>query len=678
MFDKMSIVTIALIASQCWIWGSEFTGIVVDQNQKPLAYAIVAHPQTGSWVIADEDGGFFLQTERHNGDSLIVTRYGYLRRTVKISGNQMGKIILEKDVIRLAPVMVEGAVLPSLSPHRSVVLTSTDRMNNLSSYQRIPGIVLKSYGGRAGIINIGLDGGQSEHTKIILDGIDLTSPQNGQTDLSEIPSAFFQQVVYSRYSGSNYGSGAMDGVIHLNPWFNRSFFNFSLGDYGYKSAIAGYKMAFSNTAVQCIGGRTTSTEDYPYTVAGSTLYRKNNSMDQQFFGNRIQYRSSEKIMIKSSFFLSASDRGVAGSIFDPSTVATRSNTLNLINASLVRLLPAGYINIQISRRANDENYVDISFNADSKHKVAIQNIKLKWKHDILDRLDVYTAFELRNETINSSDAGAHERTLLAVTSGLNYMILPSVMLRPSVRVDRDASLTETTRDIFIQAQLPLIGQIKSRFGTGFRIPTFNDLYWPGVGNSDLNPEKSEFVKIGIEQPILKEGWVEWEWNRRLSRDLITWAPGADGKWRPMNLNKVTRNSASVSFVVPKLTKQLSVSGYWTRTDTRDHTTDKNLPYIPEQTGQLLFQYTGQVGTLDMQLFYNGKRTYSVRDRENNPVDINLVPFTNVNLGLHIKIPRLYNMQLHLTIENLLDTDTAFFPKYPEPGRRLNGGMTIQF
>ncbi|QWC95644.1 TonB-dependent receptor [Polynucleobacter paneuropaeus] len=40
-------------------------------------------------------------------------------------------------------------------------------------------------------------------------------------------------------------------------------------------------------------------------------------------------------------------------------------------------------------------------------------------------------------------------------------------------------------------------RINANYGTGFRAPTFNDLYYPGYGNPNLLPEKSKNTEIGL-------------------------------------------------------------------------------------------------------------------------------------------------------------------------------------
>jgi vitamin B12 transporter len=49
-------------------------------------------------------------------------------------------------------------------------------------------------------------------------------------------------------------------------------------------------------------------------------------------------------------------------------------------------------------------------------------------------------------------------------------------------------------------------KVRASFGTGFRGPTIEDLFFPNFGNPNLQPETSESLEAGIEQPF---------WNRRI-------------------------------------------------------------------------------------------------------------------------------------------------------------------
>ena len=47
-------------------------------------------------------------------------------------------------------------------------------------------------------------------------------------------------------------------------------------------------------------------------------------------------------------------------------------------------------------------------------------------------------------------------------------------------------------------------KIRSSYATGFRAPDINELYFPGFGNPDLKPEKSQSFDVGVDQQFLAE------------------------------------------------------------------------------------------------------------------------------------------------------------------------------
>lgn len=66
-------------------------------------------------------------------------------------------------------------------------------------------------------------------------------------------------------------------------------------------------------------------------------------------------------------------------------------------------------------------------------------------------------------------------------------------------------------------------RLVASYGTAFRAPTFNDLYYPGFSNPDLRPERSRSIEVGVEG---RHGWGEWSlrgYQNRL-RDLIVYNP----------------------------------------------------------------------------------------------------------------------------------------------------------
>ena len=84
------------------------------------------------------------------------------------------------------------------------------------------------------------------------------------------------------------------------------------------------------------------------------------------------------------------------------------------------------------------------------------------------------------------------------------------------------------------------------YGTAFKAPTFNDLYWPGSESPTLVPEKSENYEIGFKGVISN---VQWELNGFYNEieNMIAWAPNASGNYVPSNIDKAKIKGAEVSF-----------------------------------------------------------------------------------------------------------------------------------
>ncbi len=69
-------------------------------------------------------------------------------------------------------------------------------------------------------------------------------------------------------------------------------------------------------------------------------------------------------------------------------------------------------------------------------------------------------------------------------------------------------------------------------GSGFKAPTFNDLYYPGFSNPALEPETSRSVNLGLAQ----EG-AGWDWTMNLFQTRIEDMIGYDSGFNLVNIDK---------------------------------------------------------------------------------------------------------------------------------------------
>ena len=64
-------------------------------------------------------------------------------------------------------------------------------------------------------------------------------------------------------------------------------------------------------------------------------------------------------------------------------------------------------------------------------------------------------------------------------------------------------------------------KLRGSYGTGFRAPTVNQLFFPFFGNPNLQPEKSQGLDVGVDQTLFNERVIlsaGYFWTRY--RDLI--------------------------------------------------------------------------------------------------------------------------------------------------------------
>ena len=659
------------------------SGVILDHNSSPIKYTTILHVTDGSWTTADENGFFLLQSKFSEGDTLEISRIGYFKEHYIVDKSANVQIILTKKIIGMTPVSVAGKLSQFDGELAKGKFTGMDSYSRHSSLQRIPGSLIKSYGGMAGITNVSMDGGQPIHTKIVLNGIDLTNPQNGQTDLSDIPNELMQQLYLGRSPNLYFGSGSFDGVVHIRPMINRSFLKLGAGSFGYQSGSAGYNWTLPRTKVHVQYGKNMSSGDYPITQGDSTITRRNNNFSQNFFLGQLHFQTNHQQLLKGLVFSSNQDRGVAGNLSWPSPKAHRENKINLIGLQYVYLTRRGHVRLHSYQRFSDEHYQDPDLGINSYHQVNVSGVTINGQQNFNDYLELNGIIDLKRESIESTDMGNQIRTTMASGIQAAVRFISWLQIQPGYRIDMLGDFQGKTYDLTSSMNSSIPGKLILSFGTGFHAPTFNDLYWPAdsysEGNPDLKIERNQYQIIRWENNFRSKTNFSIEYRKRHSHNLITWSADENYIWKPQNIDESERKNMIMSVSIPTRFAGLSISGHVTRTKAIDMNTRKTLQYVPESSANILIDYTRENFALEFQGQYTGKRTYQGYNKIWEPVDLTLNRFIDVNIGLHCIFPLgAQQLTVHFIIQNVLDQNTAFFPDYPEPGRRIKLGIELGF
>ena len=138
--------------------------------------------------------------------------------------------------------------------------------------------------------------------------------------------------------------------------------------------------------------------------------------------------------------------------------------------------------------------------------------------------------------------------------------------------DNDAFGGEATGGLALGYKATTHHRLRASYGTAFRAPTFNDLYFPGFSNDELDPESSESVEVGV-----RGQFRTWFWDLALYQtdveDLIGYA-SAGGLFAPYNVDEARIRGAELSGGLEL--DQWTLSASATLQDPRDRETDNLL------------------------------------------------------------------------------------------------------
>jgi len=214
----------------------------------------------------------------------------------------------------------------------------------------------------------------------------------------------------------------------------------------------------------------------------------------------------------------------------------------------------------------------------------------------------------------------------------------------------------TTGNIAWGYQLRENTRLMASYGTAFKAPTFNDLYYPGFSNPNLQPEESDTVEVGVSG---QEGAIAWDvraYHIRID-NLIVFDPSTS---LPGNVNK-----AKIDGLEATLSGNLlgwDTSAAVTLLDPTDDSTGNTLPRRAKLSLRIdvdrQFDKAGAGATLIAQSdrFDDGGNT------------VHVAGFGILNLRASWKLDR--SLTLQGRVDNALDKDYETVATYNTAGRSL--------
>ena len=229
-------------------------------------------------------------------------------------------------------------------------------------------------------------------------------------------------------------------------------------------------------------------------------------------------------------------------------------------------------------------------------------------------------------------------------------------------------------------------KLRGSYGTGFRAPTFNDLYFPGFGNPNLQPEKSQGMDVAIEQSLpnnrgtLSLGYF---WNRyrnlilTVNDPVVCTAPGSFG-FCAQNIGQARAQGVEASAKVKLYRdepwmKSLDLMFQYTYTATNDLTNgqDTRLPKWP------LNQWSTVLSYQPIEPLRANLEGRYVGQRYNIPRNLQSIPsFLVWNLSATYDVNK--RVQVYMRADNLFNQKYEEVLFFGTPIRSIFGGVRMNF
>ncbi len=430
--------------------------------------------------------------------------------------------------------------------------------------RNVPGIQIGKSGGRGQATSVFMRGFNSTDTLILLNGLKLNSASAGGYDLSTIPAAIIERIdVIRGPRAAMYGSDAIAGVINIitvpdNDDTTHQFFGGIGGDnysqVGWRSSGQLNKNTFGYLSLNH-----EHTDGYAVKVGRPNNERLGYEVKSLTGGLAHQFSdtvSGNLQLVYNDGYSEFDNSGVnttdlesyqyAGNLKYQANVISSTLTLghNKDNTYNYPIRPARYITLR-----DNASWV----NSLSVNKNLQLNSGIDWtKESVKGSSNSYV-----------KDSRINKGLFISSQSEINNFKLDS-----SVRFDDNSSYGDkVTWNLAMAYQLLPSMSFFASHGTGFKAPTFNDLYGSFGGNPDLKPQNSQSTQFGLKGNIDNFNW-QLVGYRSIIDDMIIWYnPVEDtGLWV---VNNTDANIKGAEFIVGLDTDSFSHSFNLNYTDAQD-------------------------------------------------------------------------------------------------------------
>ena len=591
------------------------------------------------------------------------------------------------------------------------------------------GVQVKDYGGVGGIKTVNIRSMGTNHTGVVYDGVELGNAQNGQIDLGQFSLDNMEAI--SLYNGQkseilqparDFGSA---GTIYLRtrtPHFTtdkdyNARLTVKTGSFDLLNVAGLVELKLAETVNASLNAEMiNSSGKYKFRYrrvnpAGELAY-DTTSVRQNGDINATRVECNLNGVVRQGewhfkVYNYNSERGVPGAIvnnvwrrgeriWDTNSFAQGSFSKMIGKFSTLNNLKYAYYRTHYVN--NDDKQVKI----DNLYKQREMYMSSANEYSIFPWWRVSASYDLMWNTLLADVYGFAKpdrwTNMVSAATALNFsrIKIQASALGTFIHDRLQGQQAPDDKHVFTPAVYLSVNPLRNSdlsvrvfYKRSFRMPTFNDLYYADMGNSQLEPERVTQYNVGLLYGHESGGFLS---STRISVDayynkvkdkIVAYPKGQQFRWTMLNLGLVDIKGVDVSALAtfnPARQLYVTLRGQYTFqraidvTNPADNYYRDQIPYIPRHSGSAVVNATWRNWNLNYSFIYVGER---YNQQENIRYNYTQPWYTS-----DVSVSRdftLHNVSLRALIEvnNLFSQDYDVILNYPMPKRNYRFTITVE-